>query len=186
MLSKLFVNIKLYLVHLLSLEMGGGRLERLVYKHAFCTFPTFRPPLRPLLHPSKIFVLDLGSCDALPVAPGPSSAAQIFELRGSQVDLARRARRSRSFDRTPVPSPGPHWAPLVPLAPSYVWRVWKQTGADGHMREGWGPPRPAVRDRHWHGTSAILSCWLAQIKVFWSTGFGGVAEELGFFRVTQE
>lgn len=56
-------------------------------------------------------------------------------------------------------------------------------GADSHMREDWG--FPIIRDRHWHRTSAILSCWLAEIKVLWFT-FLVDSREAGFFKVTEE
>lgn len=96
--------------------------------------------LHPLLHP-QIFVLDVGTCDALPVAPGPSSAAQIFELRRSQVDLAWRT--FPAFDRMPVPSIWAfqcrlHWAPLVPR--SILCVVGLKTD-----RLGWGGRQPHER-----------------------------------------
>lgn len=154
-------------------ESGGGRLKRLVYKHALCTFSTSRPLLRP---PNFCFGSGILWCRA----SGTRTVEHFSNICAqTQAKLTLlEARRSQSFDRMPVPSTGFRAGcteRLLCLAPARLWWVRKQTGWTEGQTATWERTEvsPTIRDRHWHRTPVILSCWPAEIKVFWSTGLVG-------------
>ncbi len=147
-----------------------------MYKHGLCTFPTFKLLLHPLLHP-QIFVLDVRSCDALPVAPGPWSAAQIFELRCSQVDLARCLELPRALI-------GCLWQ-----ARAFRRAALSASCASLHLVSGGfenrQPHERGLRFPHRQRQTLAqdLCCaelFMGEIKVLWWTGL------VGFFKVTEE
>lgn len=162
-------------------ESGGGRLKRLVYKHALCTFSTSRPLLRP---PNFCFGSGILWCRASGTRTVEHFSNICAQMQAKLTLLG--ARRSQSFDRMPVPSTGFRAGcteRLLCLAPARLWWVRKQTGWTEGQTATWERtevPPPSETDT---GTGPLLS-WVVDRQRSKSSGrqVWLVAEELGCFQ----
>lgn len=162
-------------------ESGGGRLKRLVYKHALCTFSTSRPLLRP---PNFCFGSGILWCRASGTRTIEHFSNICAQTQAKLTLLG--ARRSQSFDRMPVPSTGFRAGcteRLLCLAPARLWWVRKQTGWTEGQTATWERtefPPPSETDT---GTGRLLS-WVVDRQRSKSSGrqVWLVAEELGCFQ----